>query len=101
MLANHAAVLASYEKNFPLKDLAPVFAEIEAAEKEAEKARDEAKKLKKVAEKNGEKTAQTADVKMEGETADEETEEKMPKPGACQLGSCSGLMIWLEKAHGA
>ncbi len=85
MLANDAAVLASYEKNFPLKDLAPVFAEVETAKKVAEKAHDEAKRLKKVAEKNGEKTAQTPDVKMEEKTADEKTEEKMPDPGACQL----------------
>lgn len=39
-------MLASYERNFPLKDLEPVFREIEAARKEAEKARDAAKKGK-------------------------------------------------------
>ena len=38
--------MASYEKNFPLKDLAPVFNEIEAARKETEKARAAAKKEK-------------------------------------------------------
>ena len=36
----------SYERNFPLKDLAPVFAEIEAARKETEEARAAAKKGK-------------------------------------------------------
>ena len=41
-----AAVMASYERNFPLKDLAPVFAEIEAARKETEEARAAAKKGK-------------------------------------------------------
>ena len=38
--------MASYERNFPLKDLAPVFAEIEAARKETEEARAAAKKGK-------------------------------------------------------
>ena len=38
--------MASYERNFPLKDLAPVFAEIEAARKETEEARAAAKKDK-------------------------------------------------------
>ena len=38
--------MASYERNFPLKDLAPVFAEIEAARKATEEARAAAKKEK-------------------------------------------------------
>jgi hypothetical protein len=63
-----AAVLASYEKNFPLKTLEPVFKEVEDARKEAEKGRGPAKKAKKAAKK--------------AEGKPEEKEEKAEEPGA-------------------
>ena len=63
-----AAVLASYEKNFQLKNLEPVFKEIEGARKEAEKERKAVKKAKKTAEK--------------AEGKPEEKEENAKEPGA-------------------
>ena len=44
-------MLASYEKNFPLKDLAPAFAEVEGARKAAEKVREAGRKARSAAEK--------------------------------------------------
>lgn len=72
-----AAVLTSYEKHFPLKTLAPVFAKIEAAREEAERARDAAKKIKIAAEKAGSETGEAS--------LDAMMEEKIPQPG----GHCS------------
>ena len=75
-----AAVMTSYEKNFPLKALAPVFAKIEAARKEAEKARDAAKRAKILAEKAAEKAAAAA--AKAGEAApDVKMAESVPQPG--------------------
>lgn len=69
-------MLASYEKNFPLKNLEPVFKKIEDARKEAEKEREAAKKAKKAAQKAKGKP--------------EEKEEKAKEPGAL-LSTCNAL----------
>ena len=69
-------MLASYEKNFPLKILEPVFRTLEDARKEAEKEREAAKKAKKAAEK--------AKGKPVGK------EEKAEEPGA-RLFTCKAL----------
>ena len=75
-----AAVMTSYEKNFPLKALAPVFAKIEAARKEAEKARDAAKRAKILAEKAAEKAAAAA-AKAGEASPDAKMAESVPQPG--------------------
>ena len=67
-----AAVLASYEKHFPLKELAPDFTKVEAARKEAGKARGVAKKAKRAVEKAGDKAGDTLEAGME---------EEIPQPG--------------------
>ena len=67
-----AAVLASYEKHFPLKELAPVFTKVEAARKGAEKARGAARKAKHAAEKTGDQTGDAAEARMEDD---------VPQPG--------------------
>ncbi len=60
-------MLASYEKNFLLKSLEPLFKEIEDDRREAEKERKAAMKAKKAAEKANEKP--------------EESKEKAEEPG--------------------
>ncbi|CAL5221385.1 g3568 [Coccomyxa viridis] len=77
---NYATVMTSYEKNFPLKALAPVFAKIEADRKVAEKARDAAKRAKILAEKAAEKAAAAA--AKAGEASPEvKMAESVPQPG--------------------
>lgn len=72
--------MTSYEKNFPLKALAPVFAKIEADRKVAEKARDAAKRAKILAEKAAEKAAAAA--AKAGEASPEvKMAESVPQPG--------------------
>ena len=73
-------MLASYEKNFPLKDLVPAFAEVEAGRKAAEKVREAGRKARSGAEK----AAGMEDMEpgeISAEALDTGMEERPPAPG--------------------